>query len=348
MKRRFWLLALFGLAVGLGIPLLLGGRELAAVFHGLSWHLPAFLTLMIFIAWQFNVARVKLLLGGLGKKAGYLRLLPVVMATEFAYCATPGGAGGHLTYAYLLERFGITMPQGLALCATDQVMDILFFLSATGGILLYTLLAPTDLHPAWQLLGFGLLLLAVLAAIWVAILYFRPFLAGCNRLLRRLPVSAARRRRLLRALIDFYRGLQLVRRFSPLRLLGVYLGSFGYWLLRYSVLYVVVRGLGGRLSWSYCFLVQMLAHTVGQATMIPGGSGGAEASSGLLLAPVLGGGQTAAAILLWRFATFYLYLLAGGPAFALLAGARLWRQLTGGRDRQADDRLLSPNSPGRD
>ena len=58
--------------------------------------------------------------------------------------------------------------------------------------------------------------------------------------------------------------------------------------------------------------------------------------------------ETAAAILLWRFATFYLYLLAGGPAFALLAGARLWRQLTGGRDRQADDRLLSPNSPGRD
>ena len=330
MRRRYWLLAGVGFGLGLGIPLVLGGRELLPLLSTISWKLPALLMLMVLAAWNLNAGRVKLLVGGMGQTAAYGQALATVMATEFAFCATPGGTGGLVTYAYLLRRFGLSMPQGLALCAVDQLMDVLFFITALAGILLYWLVRPGALHIGWQLSFLGILLVVVLGLAWLFLNYFRRFLLWLNVFLRFLKIPAAKRHSLLRWALEFRRNLQVVRAFSFLRLLGVYLFCLGYWLLRYSILYAVVRGFGGTLSWSYCFLAQMFSHTVGQATLVPGGSGGAEASSGLFLAPVLGGAKAAAAILLWRFATFYFYLLIGGPVFALLAGRSLWRRLTQG------------------
>lgn len=327
MRRRYWLLAGLGLVLGLGVPLVMGGRELLPVFRLISWTLPAMLMIMVLAAWNCNAGRVKLLIGGMGKAAKYRQVLATVMATEFAFCATPGGTGGHVTYAYLLGRFGLSMPRGLALCAVDQLMDVLFFITALVGVMFYWLVRPDSLQPGWQLGFLGILMAAVLGCAWLFFRFFRRFLSWLNALLRFLNSSPVKRHALMRWMIEFRRSLQVVREFSFPRLLGVYLFCLGYWMLRYSVLYVVVRGLGGRLSWSYCFLAQMFSHTVGQATLIPGGSGGAEVSSGLFLVPVLGGAKAAAAILLWRFATFYFYLAAGGPVFALLAGRPLWRRL---------------------
>lgn len=330
MRRRYWLLAAVGFGLGLGIPLALGGRDLLPLLSTISWKLPASLMLMVLAAWNLNAGRVKLLVGGMGQTAAYGQALATVMATEFAFCATPGGTGGLVTYGYLLRRFGLSMPQGLALCAVDQLMDVLFFITALAGILLYWLLRPGVLHINWQLSFLGILLVAVLGLAWLFLNYFRRFLLWLNAFLRFLKIPAAKRHSFLRWAGEFRRNLQVIREFSFLRLLGVYLFCLGYWLLRYSILYAVVRGFGGTLSWSYCFLAQMFSHTVGQATLVPGGSGGAEASSGLFLAPMLGGAKAAGAILLWRFATFYFYLLIGGPVFALLAGRSLWRRLTQG------------------
>jgi len=41
MWRRYWLLAGLGLILGLGMPLVIGGRELLPVFSLISWTLPA-------------------------------------------------------------------------------------------------------------------------------------------------------------------------------------------------------------------------------------------------------------------------------------------------------------------
>jgi uncharacterized protein (TIRG00374 family) len=125
--------------------------------------------------------------------------------------------------------------------------------------------------------------------------------------------------------MEFHRGLRLVKGYSPARLAAIFLLCSAHWLLRYSVLYIAVKAVGGEISWSYAFVVQMLSLTAGQATLLPGGSGGAEASSGLLLAPQIEPTTAAAAILLWRFATFYWYLIAGAPVFVTLAGGPVWR-----------------------
>ncbi len=329
MRRPgYWILALLGLGFGLGLPLLLGGQELLPVLASISWQLPVMLILMISLAWNFNTGRLLLLLGGMGKKPSYGLTLETVLATEFAFCVTPGGSGGLVTYTYLLGNFGLSSPQSLAICAIDQLMDVLFFITALTGIMVYWFVKPTTLHPGWQMAILALIMLGGVIAAGLFFNFFHRFLNRLNAILRFFNISRKRRRALIKWLIEFHRSLQFVRGYAKLRLIGVYLFCLGYWLMRYSVFYVVIHGLNGNISWSYCFITQMFSHTVGQATMVPGGSGGAEVSSSLFLTPLLGGAQAAAVILLWRFATFYFYLVCGGPAFARLAGAPLWHKLT--------------------
>jgi len=110
-------------------------------------------------------------------------------------------------------------------------------------------------------------------------------------------------------------------------LIKVFVLTCVHWLLRYSVLYLALRGLGADLQWAWCFLIQMLALSAGQFSLLPGGAGAAELTSAALLAPMVGKSTAAAAILIWRAVTYYFYLLVGGPVFLLMLGRPLLMKL---------------------
>lgn len=322
--RRYLVLAIIGLALGLGVPVMMGGTELYPLLRRVSALTVLGLLVMIFIAWNLNAGRLRLLAGGVDLHLGQGRALAILMATEFAICATPAGSGGPATYAWLLHRQGLPAPRGLALYAADQFMDLLFFLSALTVVLLHWLVTPQHLHLGWQLGVLGGLLISALALVWFSLTHYRPVFLWAGRLLRRLRVGPRWRHRLARRALEFRRSLSMVRAYPRRRLAALFTLCSAHWLLRYSVLYVAVGAVGGNLSWSYAFLAQMISLSAGQATLLPGGSGGAEVSSSLLLAPYLDPVTAAGAILLWRFATYYWYLIAGGPVFALMAGRALW------------------------
>jgi len=325
VRGRYLLLALLGLALGLAIPALLGGRALGPVLAQIRlWHLLALLGLIV-LAWNLNAGRLRLLLGGIdGRRITQRQALGVVMASEFAISATPGGAGGPVTYAYLLRRHGLPVPQGLALYTIDQLLDMLFFLMALLAFAVYDLWLPEGARLAWQiLLLIGLLLCG--AGVVVAIVRrYRRFVLFAGRGLRRLGIRPSTRRKLMRRLLEYRQGLLRIRHYSPWRLMAVYGLCAGHWLLRYSVLYFAIREVGGRVDWLHAFLVQMISLSLGHAILLPGGSGGAEASATLLLLPWLDPGRLAGAILIWRFVTFYWYLIAGAPVFLVLVGRNLW------------------------
>ena len=90
---------------------------------------------------------------------------------------------------------------------------------------------------------------------------------------------------------------------------------------------LVLRGLGTDLQWVSSFLVQMLALSAGQFSLLPGGAGAAELTSATLLTPMVGKSTAAAAILIWRVVTYYFYLVVGGPVFVCLLGKPLLERL---------------------
>ena len=149
MSRHWWILAA-ALTGAVLIPLLLGGSGLFGRLRSFPLDLLALMLGMIVLGWYLNAQRLRLLVGR--RTLAQRRAIGIVMATEFAICATPGGAGGPLTLMALLMRHGVPPSKGTATYAVEQLSDLLFFICALVGVLIFALTHAMNAYIA-SLLG---------------------------------------------------------------------------------------------------------------------------------------------------------------------------------------------------
>ncbi|MCM5703315.1 lysylphosphatidylglycerol synthase transmembrane domain-containing protein [Larsenimonas salina] len=340
MTRTLWLLGA-GLLAILLVPLFLGGSGLFAQLQDFPLTLLLTMLGMIVVCWNLNALKLRILLKGRATDFGHVRAFGVVMASEFAICATPGGTGGPLTLISLLTRHGLRPAQTTAVFAVDQLIDLLFFLSSLIALSIYILIKAVDLQVGW-LLGVPILLLTVgLSLLFLIARYHDRAIRFVAQCLVRFRIKPERRQRLNRRLLIFRDSLRETLKMPRMLLVSAFVVSVAHWLVRYSILYFTVIGLGKHLDWTWTFLVQMLSMAAGQLTLLPGGAGGTELSSSALLAPILGQSTTAAAILIWRGITYYFYLIAGAPIFLMLAGRPLLKRILRGKTSKDDFQELN-------
>lgn len=321
------ILLVLALLAAVLIPSLLGGGETWSRLQRfpLEWLLIMFG--MILLCWLLNTLRLRLLLGDQRDKVSRLKSLGVVMSAEFAYCATPGGSGGPLTIMALLARHGVRPARGSAVFAMDQLSDLLFFLCALCGILIYALFQHLSQRLEWLLTVSAISLFGGLFSCVLMARCHRSLIRLSGRLLARFNVKEATRLRWARKLLHFLAAFTDTLKLPFQTLITVFALTCLHWVLRYSVLYLALRGLGVDLQWAWCFLIQMLSLSAGQFSLLPGGAGAAELTSAALLAPMVGKSTAAAAILIWRTVTYYFYLVVGGPVFLLMLGRPLLKKL---------------------
>lgn len=325
MKRLICLAA--ALLTAVLVPLLVGGGEMWSRVQRFPLSLLLAMLGMIVLCWGINSMRLRLLLGEHRGRISGLKSIGVVMSTEFAMCATPGGSGGPLTLMALLARNGVRPAHGSAVFAMDQLSDLLFFLCALVGILFYALFQNLSQRMEWMLaLSAVSLFSGLFGCVLVAHYHRRLILLGAQ-LLRHLRVKSTTRRRWARKILHFLAAFTDTLKLPRQTLCRVFGLTCLHWALRYSVLYLALRGLGADLQWAWCFLIQMLSLSAGQFSLLPGGAGAAELTSAALLAPMVGKSTAAAAILIWRAVTYYFYLVAGGPVFLLMVGRPLIKKL---------------------
>lgn len=324
--KRYWILALLALGLGLAIPFSYGGL---AVFNRLSqvppW-LPLLTLAMIVLGWNFNAAKLRILVSAVDTKLSHRSALGTVIAWEFAFSATPAGSGGIVSYIYLLNRYGIKTAHAAAIFTMEMGIDLLFFIITS--IIVVVKLATNvayDIH-------FGFILVVILltggmGVMWILARQYRKLLRISGYLLKLFKVSTPRRKRAARWMLRLRHGLMLLLGLPRRHLYAAYLFCIGHWLLRFSVLYVLLLGLGENISWPYLFITQVLILTLGHLTFLPGGSGGVELGFGVMLEPFLDTTTLATALVLWRFTTFYWYLIAGAPVFAMLTGPAIFQTL---------------------
>ncbi|MDT8894147.1 lysylphosphatidylglycerol synthase transmembrane domain-containing protein [Halomonas sp. I1] len=323
-RRERSLLARWGwlglaLSMALVVPWLLGGENVVDVLVEFPIDMLGLMLVMTMTCWNLNALRLRLLLDGRAGRLGQGEALAIEMAAKFALCATPGGSGGAVTLLALLARRGFSPSRGSAIFLVDQGCDMLFFLAILG------VLASISLggNVVWP--HQGLLAIAMLGLVGLMLLVGLSILR-LPRLLRQRPslwlrrLSPRRRRWLARRLIGCRRALIATLCLPPTRLAAILGLCAAHWLLRYSLLYLAVLGVGGQVEWAWTFLTQMLAMAASQVSILPGGAGAAELGVGALLMPLMPATQAAAAVVVWRLVTYHLYLLAGAPAFALLMG----------------------------
>jgi uncharacterized protein (TIRG00374 family) len=319
--KRSWLFLLFvSLAASLAIPVLYGGLDSLQALRRVSpWAVLSLLGLVL-AGWGFNAARVRLLVRSLKGRLSRRRAMAVVVAAEFAGVATPASAGNPATYVYLLSRQEMNVSHAAAVVAIDQLTDLIFFGTAMPVAILLFALDGGISHPLRIAALMLALLIAGLLLLVMLMRHYRAIALLSGRFLQRLPRMRRLRFRLGRGVVNFRRSVQLLLGMGLARLTLLYLYCLGHWMIRYGILPLILWYLGSDVPWGYLFVLQGVLLFISQITFLPGGGGGVEVGFAALLAPYLDASTTATALLLWRFCTFYWYLLAGAPVFALTSG----------------------------
>ncbi|MFG6667894.1 YbhN family protein [Halomonas sp. HNIBRBA4712] len=325
LRRYQLVLLLAALVLPLALTSLAGGEQALAYLEAFPFTLLALMLVTAALCWNINALRLRLMLG---KRASLSQTsaLGIELAAKFALCATPGGSGGPVTLLALLNRRGVPPAKGAALFLIDQGCDSLFFLAMLAVAVGVSLVGD----PGWPYQG---VIQAALAGLGLALAMAALAIAYLPRLLR-LPSATrrapARRRWLARRLLRCRHAIGVTLRL-PRPMLGAILALTAlHWLLRYSLLYLAVLGVGGQVDWFWSFLVQMLALAASQLSFLPGGAGAAELGVGTLLLPLMTQERVVAAVLIWRLVSYHLYLLAGAPIL-------LWLVFTQWRNRHAFD-----------
>jgi len=331
VSRGGWLL--LGLIGASLIPLALGGREMLT--QVLAFPLDSLLIMfgMILLCWLINAQKLRVLLNGRAGDIGRVQSVGIVMASEFAFYATPGGTGAPLTLMALLSRHGMRPAHSSAIFAVDQLSDLMFFLCALAAVLVWALSHSVSPNLETSLITSGVLLGGIFFGVVLLARFQRRVIKANGRLLTRLGMKPLKRLHWARKCLHFRDTLVSSLRQPKRRLALIFFLTCCHWTLRFSVLYLTLSAMGVELHWAWTFLIQLLSLAAGLATLLPGGAGGTELTSAALLAPLVGKSTAAAAILIWRVVTYYFYLVMGAPVFALLAGRPLLRKLMGLREK---------------
>lgn len=325
MKRSWLVLTAASLVLSLAIPVVYGGLDSLRAVRAVRPSAILLLIGMIIVAWAFNAARIRLLVQALGGALSCRAALTVVIASEFAGVATPAGAGNPATYIVLLSRYGLSVSSAAAVVAVDQFTNLVFFGTAVPMAVMLFALDGGISHPL-RIAGLmvGLLVLG-LTALVLLLRNYRSIALTIGRCLQPFPRLRRFRFRLGRGTLRFHDNVHVLLRMGLVRLILLYLYCLLHWMLRYGVLPMVIWLLDQSIPWGYLFIMQGILLFLGQVTFLPGGGGGVEIGFSALLSPYLNASSTAAALLLWRFATFYWYLIAGAPVFMLATGRMAMR-----------------------
>jgi uncharacterized protein (TIRG00374 family) len=270
-------------------------------------------------------------------------IIVALLANRFVGAVTPSQTGGGPAQVFVLRRGGVPVPEALSFLAVNFLCTLVVLL-AGGGAAAWALGDRVPAGVATHLVRYGgTVLLAGLGLILFALgrpdTCVRILERGATRL-ERIPAvwasALARAARTLAGGADRYRATcaRFLREEPVLPLAALFLTLLLY-LNKYTLAWLVMRGLGADGAYSTTLAVQALLHLVLYVAPTPGGSGIAELATGTLMAVVLPGG------LLGPFTLVYRVLLLYAPATvgAGVLAAELKPRRTGASSRSRRDEV---------
>jgi len=233
---------------------------------------------------------------------------------------TPSATGGQPLQLYEMSKKGYGFGAGTAVLVQKYA---LYQVTVTFLAIIATIFSITSLHrsldAAKWLIGIGLAV-NIAGVVLIFILAFSPkaaktIMIGCVKLLLKLHILKNKEKyyEKVNHFIGEYTIAIEALKSHKMQTLKLFLISIVQILIFYSINYWVYRSLG--LSDTNAITIislQAILYVAVALLPTPGASGGAEAGFLLIFGPIYGPGNTAVAMILWRFITFYFIILFGG------------------------------------
>jgi glycosyltransferase 2 family protein len=250
----------------------------------------------------------------------------VHLTSMFVASVTPGNAAVGPATAVGLRRLGVPFGKGMGVAIQVLIFDMIFFgwaVPVSLGYLIYS--DALRLPPGSEFAAFVTAAVAIVGAAFLT-RYPRP-VVRLILVLAGWPFMARFAPRLRRIARDYYRSARAFKGMALSTWLALNLVVAAGWFSGFALFWLLLELYGVDVG-----LLSTLA-TLSSITLVahifptPGGSGFMEAALGLSVGA--GGPSVAAALLIWRLASYHAIFLLGPPSGWLLY---LSKPLTGGRE----------------
>ncbi len=321
----------FGGLTVLGVVALIRWRPPAEIDGMLAALTPAVVaTLLSLLALDFIMSGVRYRLLLDGKIFSHVSLWHCIRANwanMLLGAITPAQTGGGAAQLYVLYRRGALASEAVLASLLTFAATLSFF--AVGGLAALAFMPantlPTGVTAALvatmaavSVLA-GLLIAAIMSQSWTVHLLRRLITKVTRRGTRVRRWGAIARRALSREIGRLVEGIRAVATRGRITLVWVALATAVLYLNKYVIGYVLATALQGSVDPSFIGL-QLLQNVVLYFAPTPGAAGVAEASSGLLLNPVLAVEITVLWVVGWRLLTTFVGTVLG--ALVLFVEAR--------------------------
>lgn len=313
------------LATQLGIFLFPSFRELSGNLHTVpsGMNIPMLL-LAVASSWvegPLGGLRTYYILKVINRNMTFRSAVKASYSNIFLGAATPSQAGGGIAEIYFITRddipiseatAGTIMTFGCTLVFLTIALVLLYFLRPQHMSHLFAVMIKT------AIVGLTVATLVFIASIFAtdsinrALLYVFYSLKGSGRIRDRSGRIEHRLTGICEGLLNYREASFFMYRHGKS---AMFLGFFFtclFFALRFIIPYFIIRGLGLEADILGVMYLQLLITLITYFSPTPGGSGLAEMSSLVLMAPYVSGSLAAVYTVLWRFCTLYVNVFIGG------------------------------------
>jgi uncharacterized protein (TIRG00374 family) len=318
--KRTVIVLLLSLALGFaGLYLVVGEavfRPATYRVQNLSVPLVVLVVITFLAKWFSPAVRIWLLCRGQKIPLSYSSALLVHLVAMFAAALAPQNTGFGPATVAALSRLGVPVGRGIGVAVQVMVLDLVFFALAVPASVVYLILSDRLQLPSGATVAiFATACMVIVAA---ATLNRRPELVVRLILaIARWPLLERFASRLQRVARGYYRSSRAFLKMPAAYWYTLHLATAAAWLSGFVLLWALLGlyGVEARLLATLAILISitLISHFV----PTPGAAGFMEAAVGLGIGANPGGGA-AAALMLWRLASFYVIYLLGLPAGWLL------------------------------
>ncbi len=296
-------------------------ESLRNIVSHLSLKYILFLLLIIITKWSFAGLRLKILVNSLGNKISFKDCLIIYLSGSFVSNVTPFASGGGPFQIYFLRKKGVNLGKSSVVVITQWILRLFFFGLITPVFLIFfnRAISPGIIPGYIFYLAFGIglfisfsiIIFALVPEVTDTIIEFIMKIKVLNNFIEN---SFRAKRWIIKAkdaLKEFRFSLQVMGENKKGLILGG-LCTVVFWSLFFSVIPIILMGLGAEPRFLQAYIMQSLFYLILPFMPTPGATGVAEAGSASIFITFIPKNLLGLVVFGWRLFTFHLVLLIGG------------------------------------
>lgn len=283
------------------------------------------MVLMMFGTWFVDTLRVHNLLSIMGEKISFFYLFSSNIASHFIGAITPFQSGALPALVYYLNKKDIKVNKGIA-AVTGRLLYSLLFFGTVPLLLTIFFFNRLGLNIYLRILAIGVSLFLFLLLLGLWYLMDNPnFLERITVKIGYSPVikKAASKRsrdkwilRIIKEIWEYNKNFKIILSYGVKVTIIQFIYTVIFWFIFFNFATVLMKAMGISIDWFNVLARQAIFYSILTYNPIPSGSGLVELGYAAIFANIVPTVSLGIFVGLWRFFSFYMYVIVSGIIFS--------------------------------